>query len=61
MRVHKVNSRTKTVSSYLLSGINIKKMIADESDLAHDIPNLADATIIKINKRPIFKIIKEKE
>lgn len=48
----KNRSKSKAFSSYLLSGINIKKMIQEE--LNQEINS--DISIIRVNRRPIFKI-----
>lgn len=46
-------NKSKAISSYILSGINIKRMIQDE--LSTD-TNFNDLNIIRVNRRPIFKI-----
>lgn len=52
----KENNKNKALSSYLLSGINIRKMIADESVFPQNVSNISEFNVIKISKRPIFKI-----
>lgn len=54
--------RSKAVSSYLLLGFNIKKMMIDEISEHEEVSNISEAKIIRIGKRPIFKIhTREKE
>jgi hypothetical protein len=55
LKVSKQSTKSKAVSSYMLSGINIKRMIQDE--IAEN--NVSDVSIVRVSKRPIFKI-KEK-
>lgn len=49
-------NKNKALSSYLLSGINIRKMITDESVFPQNVSNISEFNVIKISKRPIFKI-----
>lgn len=55
LKVSKQSTKSKAVSSYMLSGINIKRMIQDE--IAEN--NVSDISIVRVSKRPIFKV-KEK-
>jgi vacuolar-type H+-ATPase subunit F/Vma7 len=57
LKISKNSTKSKVVSSYMLSGINIKRMIQDEMASEN---NASDISIIRVNKRPIFKL-KEKE
>jgi hypothetical protein len=57
LKISKNSTKSKAVSSYMLSGINIKRMIQDEMASEN---NASDISIIRVNKRPIFKL-KEKE
>lgn len=56
LKISKNSTKSKAVSSYMLSGINIKRMIQDEMSEN----NASDISIVRVNKRPIFKV-KEKE
>jgi hypothetical protein len=61
-RTAKPGRRGKTNTSYLLSGINIKKMVAEELSQLEEGNNISEHNIIKIGRRPIFKVMtKEKE
>ena len=53
IKTSKQSNKSKAISSYILSGINIKRMIQDE--LSTD-SNFNDLNIIRVNRRPIFKI-----
>lgn len=57
LKVGKNSTKSKAISSYMLSGINIKRMIQDE--MAPE-SNASDLSIIRVSKRPIFKL-KDKE
>lgn len=52
LKISKNSTKSKAVSSYMLSGINIKRMIQDE--MAEN--NVSDVSIIRVSKRPIFKV-----
>lgn len=57
LKVSKQSTKSKAVSSYMLSGINIKRMIQDE--IAEN--NVSDLNIVRVSKRPIFKVKERSE
>jgi hypothetical protein len=52
----KQGGRGKAVPSYLLSGVNIKRMVAEELSRHEETCNVGGSNIVKIGKKPIFKI-----
>jgi len=50
---HYNKNKSKAISSYLLSGVNIKKLIQEE--IVQD-NQVQDLNIMKVNRRHIFRI-----